>query len=82
MDSKTWKKLLHENKLNEKEENADEAYKNKVKEIDHVMKILHQRLKKQHEDQKKDSGNWGFVGNLSYVIEQLQDIVHFLRKYK
>ena len=59
-------------------ETAPEAYKRRAKEVDALMARLRRQLKCHHAEQKLDPRNWGCVGNLGYVKEQLNDVVVFL----
>lgn len=58
---------------------ADDSYQNKVKEINNLIKIISKGLKNHQEKQKKDTNNWGFVGDLSTVVDELQEIATFLK---
>ena len=57
---------------------AKTEYARKRKELDRVMKALHQSLADQDKSFAKDEGNWGYVGNIGHVLSELKDLNEFL----
>ena len=54
-------------------------YKDRRKEIDGMVKTLQASLKKMDAKQKKEPTNYGYAGNLSNIIDNMKDMIQFLR---
>ena len=72
-------KRLVEEVISEREEGADKMYKDRRKEIDGMVKTLQSSLKKMDAKQKKEPTNYGYAGNLSNIIDNMKDMIQFLR---
>lgn len=79
MNKEMWNKLLRENTIIESAKSADEAYKQRLKEIDKLMKEVPKILKSHASKQKQDIKNWGYVGDLSYFVENMKELVDILK---
>jgi hypothetical protein len=54
-------------------------YKGKANEIDQKIKLLQEKLEKHKIDFEINSTNWGYIGDLSYINEKLDEVVSFLK---
>ena len=54
-------------------------YKEKTEEIEKKIKLLEEKLIKHKSDFEENSGNWGYIGDVSYINEKLDEIVSFLK---
>mgnify|MGYP003437631297 CR=1 FL=1 len=52
------------------------------REIKKLMASIEKSLTKQDENFKKDSGNYGYLGNVNYVKSELENIDKFLNPTK
>ena len=59
-------------------ETANENFKKQVEIIKMKMKELNDKIKRDVEYQKNDKRNWGNVGSMIHVEEELNDIIEFL----
>jgi hypothetical protein len=57
---------------------ANKGYKQKCKEIDKELATLGKKLKLHNDRQSADITNWGFVGDLGYVLEKLKEMNTFI----
>jgi len=57
-----------------KKESAVERYKKNEKEIEKLLKSITTKLKKHKKGFSKKPLDWGYVGDLGYVMEKLEDI--------
>jgi hypothetical protein len=57
---------------------AAKTYEARRKEIAAKLEEIAKGLKNHAARQEADSGNWGFPGDLDYVVERLADVVEFL----
>ena len=53
---------------------AKEAYTRKAKEIKALIEKIESGLEQHAQEQKESPRNWGYVGDLAYYAEQLQNI--------
>ncbi|MBI3501318.1 MAG: hypothetical protein HY063_05935 [Bacteroidetes bacterium] len=58
---------------------AQEVYEKRAKEIKRLLKCLNEKMKGHGEKFKKNSLNWGYVGDLAHVGKQLGELVSFLK---
>lgn len=58
---------------------ASEVYRAKRQEVDGLLADLKAALREEANRQRKDARNWGFVGNMEYVAEQLKELVRFTK---
>ena len=72
-------KRLVEEVISEREEGADKMYKDRRKEIDGMVKTLQASLKKMDAKQKKEPTNYGYAGNLGNIIDDMKDMIQFLK---
>ena len=54
-------------------------YEVNVEEINSKLKILKHKIKNHKIQFEKNSSNWGYVGDLSYINIELENIVKFLK---
>jgi len=54
---------------------ANRSYEERQHDAQQLLKKLQDLLKKHAADQKKHPGDWGYPGDLGYVVEELQNIV-------
>lgn len=54
-------------------------YKEKQRQIDDLLKQLERGLKKHDKKFQKGMKNYGYIGDLGHVVEQLQEVVDFLK---
>lgn len=54
-------------------------YSEKNKEIEKKISLLSKKIKAHKIQFKEDSTNWGYVGDLSYVNEKIEDVLSFLK---
>jgi hypothetical protein len=53
-------------------------YTKNTEEIEQKIKLLKEKLKKHKKGFKNNPTNWGYVGDLSYINEKLNEIHCFL----
>jgi len=53
---------------------TDEIYKTKLKEIESIIESLKNNFKKHSDRQAADPKNWGFVGDLGYLKNELLNL--------
>lgn len=51
-----------------------DQYKETRKQIEKEIEILKQKLEAMDIDQNKDSNNYGYVGNVKYILNEIQDL--------
>lgn len=54
--------------------NAHEQYVEKRKMIENEIIILKQKLKAMDMEEKKDSKNYGYVGNCGHILKEIENI--------
>ena len=55
---------------------AAQAYKKKVKQIAQLLKAIEQKSKRHAQEFQQDGEtNWGYVGDLAYVLDELKETV-------
>ena len=57
---------------------ASQSYRQKRQSIDSVLVELKNSILKHETKQKKDPDNYGYVGDLNYVLSQLKEMVGHL----
>lgn len=62
----------------ETEVRADEAYQLRQRNVEVLMRHLKRQLEDHALEQQNDSKNWGYVGDLDHVQEQLTALVNQL----
>lgn len=55
--------------------NASDKYKEIQKEIEANIELLKQKLELHKNKFDYDNGNWGYVGDISYINTQLSNMV-------
>jgi len=60
-------------------ESAAQAYKRRSQEIAKFLTTLDKQLKKHAQDFKKNETNWGYVGDLGHIAEELKDLAEGLK---
>ena len=55
-------------------ETAAQAYSRRSKEITDHIKRIQQALKKHAQKFKKEDRNWGYVGDLGHIADELKDL--------
>jgi hypothetical protein len=55
---------------------ADKYYK-RLRDVEQQIKLLQQGIKKHEQKFRGDSRNWGYVGDLGHIYEQLSDLSGF-----
>ena len=60
-------------------QSADNSYKENLNSINEKIVELKQLLKLHSDDFNKDTKNYGYAGDLGYVLEQLKEAVNFLK---
>lgn len=58
------------------------TYLARRKEVKEKLKAIEAHLEKHKAAAEGDPRNWGFAGDLGYVGEELDNILHFLLAYK
>jgi hypothetical protein len=58
---------------------AEKAYDQRVKSCREKIKRVTDVLNKDEKEFKKDLKDWGYVGSLGYVEEQLDEILKFMK---
>lgn len=59
--------------------NTETKYKEFKDKVENNLVILKQKLQKHQEDFKKNPTNWGFVGDIEYINNKLDEITEFLK---
>jgi hypothetical protein len=55
-------------------ETAEDAYWRNRKEVDRLLAEIERRIKRFDQSFKKNSTNWGYVGDVAHVVEVLRDL--------
>ena len=58
---------------------ANNKYKEVIKEIENNLKVLNEKLKQHQLKQSNETNNWGYVGDISYINTQLGNINEFIK---
>lgn len=58
---------------------ADAEYKEKVRKVRSLLKDVEAGVKRHERSQSRDAGNWGYVGDMGRIAQELQDMVDSLR---
>ena len=53
-------------------------YKENREEIERFLLILKEKLEKHNSNFQENPKNWGYVGDLSYIKEKLEEITNFI----
>jgi hypothetical protein len=64
--------------MNTTTNDAHEAYRAAREDLDKRLNRINHLVRTHAEEQFKDKKNWGFVGDMNYVIEILDQAVEFL----
>lgn len=54
---------------------ANRAYEERLHDVTELLKKFQLLLKKHAQDQKKSPGDWGYPGDLAYVVDELKNLV-------
>ena len=54
-------------------------YNENREEVEKLLLILEEKLKKHHSDFQENPKNWGYVGDLGYVKEILKEVTTFIK---
>jgi hypothetical protein len=57
----------------------NKKYTKNSEEIEEKIKLLREKLKNHKKRFKSDDRDWGYVGDLSYINEKLEEVVTSLR---
>ena len=57
---------------------APERYQHHLRDVQNSIKALARALSKHKRDQARDPNNWGYVGDMNHVADDLKDIVEFM----
>jgi len=68
--------------MNTTTNDANAAYRAARERLDERLNNLNHLVRTHAEEQFKDKKNWGFVGDMNYVIEILDQAVEFLGETK
>jgi len=60
-------------------EDAVARYESNFKEVENGIKTLQAKLKKHQKDFKANPKNWGSVGDISYINQQLKEVNNFIK---
>lgn len=60
-------------------ESADKAFNRNLTAVYTAMKRIDAEVGKMAKEQKKEKKNYGFAGSMSYVREELENILSFLK---
>lgn len=73
---------IHDMKVLKKQNQAAELYATRQQCIKHQIKALQEALKNHSKQAKADPGNWGNVGDLGMVIQNLSELDGFMKSTK
>lgn len=59
--------------------NTSTKYNQLMIKIENDLILLYEKLKKHQKEFNKDSSNWGYVGDLEYVSNEIDEVVKFLK---
>ena len=59
--------------------NTSTKYYQLMIKIENDLILLKRKLKKHQTDFNKNPHNWGFIGDLEYVSNEVDEVVNFLR---
>lgn len=58
---------------------TQKKYFGKSKEIEDKIKLLQEKLIKHKTNFENNPSNWGYIGDLSYINEMIDEVVSFLK---
>ena len=59
--------------------NTSTKYNQLMEKIENDLILLYEKLKNHQKEFNKDSSNWGYVGDLEYVRNEIDEVVKFLK---
>ena len=59
--------------------NTESKYKELKDKVENNLVRIKQKLRKHQEDFKQKPTNWGFVGDIEYISNKLDEITEFLK---
>jgi hypothetical protein len=68
-------KFLTENKILVSEADADTSYQHRRKEVFDLLKKINSALQQHEQRQRKESKNWGYVGDLGHAKKMLVEVL-------
>lgn len=57
---------------------ANEKYKEVLCQLERNLEILNEKINKHSQKQSGEPHHWGYVGDISYVSEKIERILHFI----
>lgn len=54
-------------------------YDSKTKEVEQQLQQIKLTIKKHNQNFKQEPNNWGYLGDLGYVSDKLNEIIQFVR---
>jgi hypothetical protein len=54
-------------------------YESKTKEVEQQLQQIKLTIKKHNRKFKQEPNNWGYLGDLGYVSDKLNEIIQFIR---
>jgi hypothetical protein len=58
---------------------ANKQYQNILNQLETKIELLKVKVKRHSEKQFTESYNWGYVGELEYVNEKIDEVTNFLK---
>lgn len=58
---------------------ANKQYQNILNELETKIELLKLKIKRHSEKQSFETHNWGYVGDLGYVNEKIDEVTNFLK---
>lgn len=58
---------------------ANENYKEVLNQLEENLEHLKEKIKRHSQNQLAEPHHWGYVGDISYVNEKIENILEFIR---
>jgi hypothetical protein len=58
---------------------ANEKYKEVLNQLEENLELLKEKIKKHSQKQSGEPNHWGYVGDISYINEKIENVVEFIK---
>jgi hypothetical protein len=58
---------------------ANKQYQNILNQLETKIELLKEKIKRHSEKQSLETYNWGYVGDLGYVNDKIDEVTNFLK---
>jgi hypothetical protein len=58
---------------------ANEKYKEVLSQLEENLELLKEKINKHSQKQSEEPHHWGYVGDISYINEKIENVVEFIK---